>query len=305
MFAKWMKWTFLEAVSKTLTKTLSKLIGQLSVIPAHAFLATFVMGLVQTIGGFMMAKTKRVKIITDAGSIFGACMFGFFATVAGVLGFTVFFLGGDMGVNTFVITLAIVPGALIDVIFFKHSLTPRKWLGVGVAVLAGYSILGWPSLAEVVALPIWVWLSFIMMMSVAINQGITQKIKKIDPFVKNFWGGFTTMVLALAGLLFLGATDLLIEFSRPIPQIWLSSAVIGVIVIGMWSFNLLSYRGGAQIAIKKLVLNGSYLTMAMVVGILLFGETLTVAKIVGVATYLVAFVLMDDNTWQYFRSWTT
>jgi multidrug transporter EmrE-like cation transporter len=103
----------------------------------------------------------------------------------------------------------------------------------------------------------------------------------------------------------LGATDLLIEFSRPIPQIWLSSAVIGVIVIGMWSFNLLSYRGGAQIAIKKLVLNGSYLTMAMVVGILLFGETLTVAKIVGVATYLVAFVLMDDNTWQYFRSWTT
>ena len=302
MAEPWMKWTFLQAVTKVASKILQKVIGVASATLPHTFFATAVVGLVQTVGGFISAKMNKAKIMTDLGSIFGACLFGFFATLATALGFIVFLLGGDIGINTFIITLAIVPGALIDLIFFKHHLSARKWFGVFLAIMAGYSILGWPSLTNILALPMWVWLSFAIMMAGAINQGITQQIKQIDPFVKNFWGGLTTLVLSLIGLWFLGATDLLVDFSPPMPRLWLVSALIGVIVIAMWSFNVISYKHGAQIAIKKLVMNGSYLTMAMIAGILLFGEALTAAKVVGVIIYFTAFIFMDDGTWKYFRS---
>ena len=68
----------------------------------------------------------------------------------------------------------------------------------------------------------------------------------------------------------------------------------------MWSFNVLAYKGGAWIALKKLVMNASYLTMAMIAGIVLFGEDASVTKFAGVALYLVAFVLIDDKTWKAF-----
>lgn len=302
MFAQWMKWTMLESVTKVASKIFQRLIGVAAASVAHTFLATAIVGLVQTIGGFLMARTKHQKILVDGESILGACLFGLFATISTILGFTVFFFGGDVGINTFIITLSIVPGALIDVFFFKHPLSTRQWLGVALAVLAGYSVLGWPSLTDALNLPIWVWLSLGIMLLSALNQGITQKIKKIDPFVKNFWGGFTTLVLSVIGLCFLGATELLVDFSSPMLKLCLSSIIIGVIVILMWSFNLMSYKDGAQIAIKKLLMNGAYLTMAMAAGILLFGEALTTAKIVGVLLYLLAFVLMDNGTWRYLFS---
>src|SRR3989344_9632810 len=56
-------------------------------------------------------------------------------------------------------------------------------------------------------------------------------------------------------------------------------AVIGLIVVGMWAFNLLSYKGGAYIALKKLVMNGTYLITAMFCGALCFGEKITTGKL--------------------------
>ena len=137
------------------------------------------------------------------------------------------------------------------------------------------------------------------MVLVAVNQGITQKIKKIDPFVKNFWGGLTTFVLASTALFVRDATNLLIDFSPVMQKLWGVSAVVGLIVIGMWSFNLMSYKGGAHIAIKKLVMNGCFLIMAMFFGIVLFGESLTLAKVIGVLFYFFAFSLMDKGTWEH------
>ncbi|OGY64914.1 MAG: hypothetical protein A3J53_01585 [Candidatus Harrisonbacteria bacterium RIFCSPHIGHO2_02_FULL_40_20] len=297
-----MLWTLAEAATKTSSQLLQKVVGNVSSTVAHAFFATFVIGVVQTIVGAVVCWRRGTKLLTDFESILGSCLFGFFAVVSTVLAFMVFLLGGDVGTNTFIIILSIVPGAFIDRVFFGHKLSYREWLGIGVAIFAGYSMLGWLSLKEVAGLPLWVWLSFGTMISVAINQGITQKVKKVDPFVKNFWGGLTTLVLCAAGVLVLGSGKLFGDFSRPMQNLWLVSAIIGLIVIGMWSFNLMSYKGGASIALKKLVLNGTYLTTAMLSAIFVFGEALTVAKIAGVFFYLMAFVLMDKGTWQFVSS---
>ena len=295
---RWMRWTLLEAGTKTASKVLQKVVGNASVTFAHTFLATLVIGLVQTVTGFVVTRTQKTKLWPERESVAGACLFGFFAVLSTVFGFGAFYYGGDMGVNTFIITLSIVPGALIDWHFFGKRLVAREWVGIGVAILAGYAILGRPAFQEVLHLPLWVWLSIGTMFTVAVNQGITQKVKKIDPFVKNFWGGLTTVALCSIAIIAIGGAKTLVNFSGAAKLLGVS-AIIGVIVVGMWAFNLLSYKGGASIALKKLVMNGTYLTTAMVCGTLFFGEPVSLEKGVGVILYLGAFVLMDKNTWEF------
>lgn len=303
--AKWMRWAFAEAGTKTASKILQKVVGNVSTTLAHTVFATFVIGLVQTISGWVVARSRNTPILTDKESILGSCLFGFFAVISTVLSFFVFLLGGDIGINTFIITLSIVPGAFIDRFFFGKKLCWREWVGVLMAILAGYSILGWPSLSAMLSLPLWVWLSFGTTCTAAINQGITQKVKKIDPFVKNFWGGVTTLVLCSAAIIILGSAKLFTDFSRPMQNLWLVAAIIGVIVIGMWSFNLMSYKDGASIAIKKLVMNGAYLVTAMLAGVLLFKESFTVGKLIGIVLFICAFTLMDKATWEFVsRLWS-
>jgi len=137
---------------------------------------------------------------------------------------------------------------------------------------------------------------------VAVNQGVNQKIKKIDPFVKNFWGGLTTVVLCLIGLAIFGSLHLLIDFSQGMQKLWLASLLIGGNVVALWTFNLLSYKHGASIALKKLVMNGSFLSMSMILGIVIFGETASLEKMLGVLIYLAAFCFMDTKAWEYFKS---
>ena len=87
-------------------------------------------------------------------------------------------------------------------------------------------------------------------------------------------------------------------------KFWAVSLGIGVIVVAMWSFNVLSYRDGASIALKKLVMNGAYLISTLAIGAMFLGERFTLGKGLGVGCYFVAFVLMDNGTWNFLaRRW--
>src|SRR3989338_7775299 len=298
---KWMTWTLLEAGTRTLSKMTHKVVGSLIATLAYTFFSTAIVGLVQVAVSYAIVRSKKIKLIDKPANIIGACLFGFFAVIASIFAFGAFYYGGDIGVNSFIITLSIVPGALIDKFFFNHKLIGREWFGILIAILAGYAILGWPSLAEFARLPLWVWMSFGTMLPVAINQGITQKIKDINPFVKNFWGGLTTILLCMIALFIIGEGRILFEFSAP-PMFYIVSTMTGLIAMGIWTFNLMGYKGGASIAIKKLVMNGTYLILAMICGIVFFGEQVSFGKGVGVGLYLVAFAFMDQGTWNFLSS---
>lgn len=294
---KWILWAFGESLAKTLTKTLQKIIsGGVSATLGGVFIATAIIGLTQIIFGFSLAKVTGKKIFCEHKNILGACLFGFFAFVLTVMGFAVFLLGGEVGVSTFLITLSIVPGAFIDQIFFGHKLNPRQWGGVGMAIFAGYLIMGLPSFSTILTLPLWMWISCLMALLAAVNQGISQAValKNINPFVHNFWGGATTFLLSVIGILIVGLPTL---SGFPIKSVF-SSLLMGIIVIAMWSCNLISYKTGANIAIKKLVMNGAYLTMAIAVGVTAFQEPLLWVKVAGPIFYIIAFALMDEKTWQ-------
>jgi len=205
----WIKWPLLEGFSKSATKILQKIIGAASTSPAQAMLATMVIGLVQVASGLVAGKLFRKKLIASGKDILGAFFYGVLFGTATILTFVIFLLGGQVGVNTFIITLAIVPGLLIDWFYFDRKIASRQWLGIVVAIIAGYAILDFPKTAEVARFPLWVWLSFIVMLLLAINQGITQKLKNINPVILNFWGGLAMTVLSFAGLVIFGPIDLL------------------------------------------------------------------------------------------------
>lgn len=295
MLEKWMKWTVLEAITKTISKVLQKLIGVSSSSFGHVFYATILVGIVQVIVSLPVVKFQKNSIWVNPLNVLGAVFFGAFAFASTAIVFWTFlFKEAEIGVNTFIITLSIIPGAFIDWIFFNHKLSVRQWAGMTVAVLAGYAILDCPSLQKITQMPIWIWLSFAAMTAAAINQGITQANKAIDPMVKNFWGGLTTVILGGIGLWYFPVENYPFNITA-------CSLLTGVVIIFMWSYNLLSYKGGAYIALKKLVMNGSYLIMATVIGALFFGESITIAKIAGIILFLGAFILMDKNTWEVIR----
>lgn len=294
---EWMKWTLGEAVAKTGAKLLQKSVGQLSATFGHTYAATLVIGLVQVI----YAVSRRGSILDAPKHILGSIFYGIAFSAATILTFLVFANGGDVGVNTLIVTLAIVPGALIDYLFFGISLNPRKILGILSALGAGYLVLGLPSFEEIFNLPFWVQLSFLVMLALAVMQWITRWIREIHTVTLNFWGGLSTIFISLAGLFWLEQANLLFDFSSVMQKFWLLSLGVGIFFVGAWAFNLLSYRYGAFIAFKNLVLNGSYLVMAMAFGVLFFGEPLTVFKIAGTLAYVLAFVLFDDKSWEMLR----
>jgi len=291
----WIKWAMLEAISRASSRLLQKTIGVTSSVIGHTFFAALLVGIVQVTVGLVATLSRKKKLFDNTANVIGSISFGILAYIATVLGFVVFMLNGEVGVSTFIVGLSIIPGALIDRIFFGHSLNMRQCLGILVAILAGYTVLNAPSLHEIKVLPLWVWLSVLNMLAVAVNQGITQKIKSIDPFVKNFWGGLTAIVLGVISLLFV-PLEAITKYPA-LPNLIGVSLLVGVMVIFIWSFNLLSYKGGAYITLKKIITNGSYLILSMFAGFLFFHESMTVLKVIGVILYILAFMMVDTVTW--------
>lgn len=82
-------------------------------------------------------------------------------------------------------------------------------------------------------------------------------------------------------------------------KFWFGSAIIGMVTLAMISFKLLAYQGGGSIALKKLIMQATYLITATILGWITYAEPLTAGKLVGMAGYVVAFTLMDRGTWEF------
>ena len=262
----------------------------------HVLYAALLIGFVQGIAGLIILKIRKRTIIDHSVNIIGSIGFGIFAVIAICLSFLVFACGGQLSIHVFITSMSIVPGALIDRFVFGHLLSRRQWGGVLVAVVAAYVMLSMPSFSQILGLRLWVLFSFGTMVAMTINQGITQHIKDVDPFVKNFWGGTTIFILAGIGFLIF-AKNPIGFFPHKLTFV---SLIIGAFSVLLWAVNVLAYKDGASIAIKKLVVNGSYLGVAAIAGAMGFGEEITFYKIFALILYLVGFILLDNQTWIFF-----
>lgn len=290
---KWFKWTALEAAMKVVVKIFHRILGPASAGLSGISLIIAITGFVQVITALVVRSRAKIAKATSKERL-GAMGFGLGALASNLFAFGAFYLGGEVIVSTFISTLSIIPGALIDRFVFGHRLNRRNLLGIVVGILAGWFVLECPSFATAARFPAWVWLSFGLTFSLAINQWITQSIKNIHPYEKNLYGGSATLTGALI-ILFFSDTSRLQAISIGYVPLIVCVVAIGIATFFMWSFNLFAYQDGAYISLKKLVMNASYMFMIFLVGTVFFAETVTLTKILGFLLYVVAITLMDNK----------
>jgi len=294
-----MKWGAGEGCIRTVTRLLQKLIGGIAKSAEGVLLTTLLNGLVQIVVGFIGSRKRDQEIFTESKLIVGGVLIGVISTgmmFLSLLAFT--YEGADIGIVTFMVSLSILPGALLDWIFFKTHLVPRQFLGLCVYALAGYSVLNFPDLKAFLGLPAWVIISFGIALLFAINEAITRKIRKMDPLVNNFWTGTTQVaIVGIALLIIWSISGLEIIHQLPV-KFWPLSILIGLTTVGVLASRLMSYKGGGTIARRKVVMQGTYLSTAMIAGVLAYGEPLTVGKVIGILGFLLALTLIDQETWE-------
>jgi len=294
---RWIPWALGEAVFRATSVTLIKIIGELSQTLAHVTLSTLVIGLVQSVvAGSMLVRNRTFS--TTRRFFIGSVLFGVGAFFSSIVAFVAYMQGANMAVYTLLTLLAIVPGALIDRIWFGERLVARQMLGIALAILAGWLALKVPTVAELAGLPLWTWLGLLNAVGLAVNQGCTRWIKDVDPWVKNFWGGLTTLLLGVMVLVFLGMDRALLS-GPDIRPLLLWSTLIAFAVIGIWSFSVIAYRDGAAIPTKHVLVNGVFLALVLAVGFLVFNEEIAPVQVGGMLVYLCAFVLINNEVWRF------
>lgn len=300
MIQQWRKWILWEAFTRTGIQVFQKLVGVVSTTIGHIFYAIILIGGIQILLGFILYGDVKKNIFVFNPNVLGAIGFGLFAAISNILSFYAFLNGGEILVITFIATLSIIPGALFDSLLFNQQFTIRQGIGILFAVTAGYYMLNAPSLHDFQEMPLWVWLSFGLMFSLAINQVITKKISSIDPYIKNFWGGLTTLIISSIGL----AVFVVLKGPEIIPiKLTLLSLTIGIITVYLWFANVSAYKTGATlIALKKLIMNGSFLTLVAIIGVVFFNEPVSKYKILGFLLYFMALCFMDTQVWNFFQN---
>lgn len=295
---RWIKWAFSEALARTASMTLIKVIGGAAGGLPLSLVSTLIIGTVQTSAAGGVMRLTRAQLFPSRRLVTGSVLFGVGAFVNSVIPFLAYGYGANIAVYTFLTLLAIAPGALIDRVCFGERTSFRQTCGIGLAVFAGWLVLNRPSLAELLSLPVWAWLALLNALGLAINQGISRWVKDVNIWTKNFWGGSTTSLLSLACLAF-GTLAQEALHSPALPTVLGWSALIALVVIGIWSFNVIAYRDGAAIPVKHVVVNGTFLSLVVLVGFLVFGESVTLTQFGGMLVYLSAFAVINNEVWGY------
>ena len=298
----WMKFAVGEGLTKTISSLFQKLVGKIMGTLTMGCVASIIIGAIQALSGFLGFVKRRQKdanetLVPDLKSISWAILFGFMASVFGTIwSIYTFTLGADIGIRTLLISMSIIPGALWDRIFWKEKLKFVQMCGIVVFLTAAWAMLDYPNLALLLALPVWVPAVLVITFTQSINEALSRvSSAKLNIWSNNFWVGLATVFFSLVALivLSLGSDGATLDLSK---IFLLGVMAMGAIVIVMIAFKLLAYIGGGTIALKKLVMQGTYLVTSLFAGILVYNEPFTSGKVIGVILFFVAFLLTDNKS---------
>lgn len=285
----WVKWTAATAGFKIFTKTVSKFVGVACQNAPQVFIATAASGFIQILLGLTLLKLNNDSLEVRSRTIIGSALYGIGVFSFNALMFYTYTVGGDLGVVSFIITLQIIPEALLDRIRYRNKITARQWLGFAVSIGAAYAILGTPGSGETQGLPLWVFCAFGLVFVNTGNQVITKEFSDINVFSRNVWGGLTIVTCSLVAFMIFGESFAATLSSEHVQKVIALAMAIGFGEVGIWVTSQLSFRKGAPLAARGFIMNGIVLPVVMLIGIVIFGEEATVGKAVGVVAYFVAY----------------
>jgi len=303
---KWQTYAVLEGTSKTVSGIAQDLVGRAMTTIELGCVAAMMIGIMQAAGGFI-GFWRRVSIgkaelssLAPNRAIIWAILFGFMAGIPGtIVSLYTFTLGAEFSARTLLISASIIPGAILGRYVWGSVTDPlglRQWIGMAVFIGACWAILGFPGGFNFEP---WVWWTLVITFTQPVNEFLSRKAAdaKLDPWTNNFWVGtstvFWTFLALVAWISVFGSSDQ--HFSS---SLVLGSLLLGLIVTGMISFKLLSYAGGGTIALKKVIMQGTYLVTFTFIGIFFYHQPFTGGHLVGILLFLPAFALIDKDTWK-------
>lgn len=291
----WEKWAVGEGLMKTASAVLQKVAGIAINVPALATAYSLIIGIAQFLSGVIGKRSDLRALMLPIDQIIWPITFGFFASIANVLGPVAFMYDADLTARTLLVLCSVIPGAFIGMAFFGEKYDGFQWLGILVFLASAWAIMDFPVWDSAGGVPVWVWITLVVTLTNAINEGVTKKAAlKLTPWVNNFWIGASTIFWSGLGLVVFsafGGMD-----SANVSDVFLAVAVgTGVIVVFMTAFKLMAYKDNAWIALKKILMNGTYLIGAAILGLIFFGESVTYGKVIGVALFLLALLLSDKK----------
>ena len=306
----WQIYAVLEGTSKTTSGIVQDLVGKAMVSIELGCIAAMMIGIVQAAGGFLgfwrnvvVGKTTLASLAPNKAIIW-AIAFGFMAGVPGtIISLYTFTLGAEFSARTLLISASIIPGAIMGRYVWGSETDPlgiRQWIGMAIFIFACWSVLDFPTNF---GLEVWVWWTLVITFTQPVNEFLSRKTAdaKLDPWTNNFWVGtstvFWTFLSLVAWVSVFGPSDQHLNLS-----LVLGSLLIGIIVTGMIAFKLLSYAGGGTIALKKVIMQGTYLITFTVIGVAWYKQPFTWGHALGIVLFLPAFSLIDKETWRGVKS---
>ena len=298
----WLPYSVTEGLARAGGLSVVKALGiSLTTIAEGAF-ATLIIGLVQACGGAALGKTWRAFWLGPR--FFAGCvMFGVLATVQTIVPFMAFHDGAPLALFAFIVVgLSIIPATVLDVLIFRTRLTGKGWFGVCLAALAGYLMLGAPSLHALLHLKPWVALATLAMLAHAANQAVvrylsTMPLRPDAPergVAQNAQVGLVTALLCAALLLSEGPGALpLHAFDLSFLAGAVAAGLAVVLVIGA---GIMAYALGANIPLSKTVATAVFLLSSALVGWVFFGEALSFLHAAGLLLFIFAFALIRGDT---------
>ncbi len=300
----WVRYAFQEGTAKATNKTLNKFFGGYikNVFGANLisgiFFVYLVIGFIQMIGGLFLAKRKSKKLFFSLDKIRGSIVFGIVASAMSFLSiYTFTFPGADIAVATFLVTLSIIPSRLIDRFIFKESLLLRQYIGLLFYLIIAYIFLkDFMDPKALLGMPPWAWTSLGAGLLLSINNLIVRKLGKTDAFVHNFWVGLTTLIISIIIItLFKGwGLTSLVEI-----KFWIVFAFMGLVVLFMIFSKVLAFQAGATLTFEIFVQQSTLLILATIFGVIFFHEPFTIGKMIGIPGFFVAFILANQEMWEY------
>ena len=295
----WSLFAFSEGILKTLQLWLLWVISLVVSVFPIVFIAVFVVGIIQIVGGLIINLRSRYEIFPGTRYIMGSLLLGIVSVYMIILPIYIFSLQHtDFSLLAFVIALAIIPGVLLEKVSFRDAFRPAMFIAIILFFFGTYAFLGFPSLEQLVALPKWILLSFTLPAAALINEFIVRSFKTniVSPWVNNFWAGAATAIVCVVAFLISGQAESFFTSLSLIPQSsWLLFLVLGFLVLSGVFVRQRTYMHGGSIASKKIVMTGMYLVSAFLVGLLVFSEALTVGKVVGIIALLGAYIALEPH----------
>jgi drug/metabolite transporter (DMT)-like permease len=204
--------------------------------------------------------------------------------------------GADQGIAVLALQTSIIWGVLFDWVFFKNTPSKGQVVGVGVLLLATYSAVDFPGLYRSEALPWWVWIKLLIAFMLGINEMTRRKLAeeipgetRINPVVSSFYVGSISLTF-LVPLIIANAGGVFKSMSL---SFFLSSALLGWLVVISTVLSLIPYLAGSNILLRKFFGNATALTLSILSGALIFNEAITLGKVIGFGLVVVSFLLFD------------